>query len=135
MDINLNAEVKAVGVPTTPTVVREDRERPQVQPIAAGTESAKAALDDKALKGKRQGGRERELSREELELEVDEIQKRFDTMGTRLGFAINDEPDAVVVKVTDRKTGELLRQIPSEEVLALRAKLEDIAGLLFDKQV
>ncbi|MDH5299409.1 MAG: flagellar protein FlaG [Desulfobulbaceae bacterium] len=131
MDVNLNAEVKTVGVPTTPSVVREDRERPQVQPVAAGTESTRGALDDKVLKGGKQG-RERKLTREELEKEVGEIQKRFDAMGTRLGFTVNDEPDAVVVLITDKKTGEVVRQFPSEEVLALRAKLEDITGLLFD---
>jgi flagellar protein FlaG len=35
-----------------------------------------------------------------------------------------------VVKITDRATGELVRQIPMEEMLALAKSLDRLQGLL-----
>jgi flagellar protein FlaG len=40
--------------------------------------------------------------------------------------------DAPVIRVIDRKTGEVLRQIPPDEVLALKRRLGDLVGLVKD---
>ena len=37
-----------------------------------------------------------------------------------------------IIKVVDRETDEVIRQIPSEEVVRLRQRLEEVAGVLFD---
>jgi flagellar protein FlaG len=47
-----------------------------------------------------------------------------------LEFSIDDASGRTVVKVVDAETKELIRQIPSEEVLALARNLERIEGLL-----
>jgi flagellar protein FlaG len=136
MDVNVNSEVKGVGLTlVAPAVEREDRERAPVTPVAAGTNATAGALGDKELH-RRQNGRQQKdaVSAEDLAKVVEEIQNRLDAMGTRLNFALNKEPEVVVVKVTDRLSGELVRQIPSEEVLALRKKLQELSGLLFDEK-
>lgn len=142
MDVNVNSEIKGVGLTVAaPAVERADRLKSPVTPVAAGTDSTPGALGDKELhrrdgRQKQDGGqKQNDASTEDLGKVVEEIQKRLDAMGTRLNFAINKEPDAVVVKVTDRESGELVRQIPSEEVLALREKLQELSGLLFDEKV
>jgi flagellar protein FlaG len=43
--------------------------------------------------------------------------------------------EEMVVKVTHKKSGELIRQIPSEDVIRLRQKLEELTGLLFDEKI
>ncbi|SEK69660.1 flagellar protein FlaG [Nitrosovibrio tenuis] len=50
--------------------------------------------------------------------------------GSSLQFNIDAETDRVVVKITDSATGELLRQIPMEEMLALAKSLDQLQGLL-----
>ena len=135
MDVNVNSEVKGVGLTVVaPAVEREDRQRSPVTPVAAGTDSAPGTLGDKELHRRDSGRKPNNVSAEELAQAVEEIQNRLDAMGTRLNFAVNKEPDAVVVKVTDRLSGELVKQIPSEEVLALRKKLQELSGLLFDEK-
>ena len=47
------------------------------------------------------------------------------------GHEINDKTKDVVVKVFSEDSGELIRQIPSEEVVALRERLADLIGVLF----
>jgi flagellar protein FlaG len=48
-----------------------------------------------------------------------------------LEFHTDAETGRVVVKITDSATGELVRQIPMEEMLALAKSLDRLQGLLF----
>lgn len=48
-----------------------------------------------------------------------------------LYFSIDEESGETVVKVTDHESGEVIRQIPSQEVLAIAHSLEKAQGLLF----
>lgn len=45
-------------------------------------------------------------------------------------FEIDSETDRVVVKVVDRTSGELIRQMPSEEVLRIAKLMGRFAGVL-----
>lgn len=127
MDVNLSADVKGFGVPAAPAVEREQKTKPQVAPVDSGGDSSKAALDEKA---QRQQGAV--MSVEDAGKMVKDIQDRLDSMGNRLNFSLREDPNAVVVQVTDRESGELVKQFPPEEVLDLRKKLDELVGLLFD---
>jgi flagellar protein FlaG len=53
-----------------------------------------------------------------------------------LEFIVKDEAGVSVVRVTNRKSGELIRQIPGDEVIDLARKLNDQEPLrLFSAQV
>ncbi len=52
-----------------------------------------------------------------------------------LQFSIQQDTGQTVVRVVDKDSGELIRQIPPQELLDLASKLEDMMGILFDKQV
>lgn len=60
----------------------------------------------------------------------------------QLNFSVDDASNKPVVKVTDANSGEVIRQIPSEEVLELSERLKDLqtdvgnaVGILFNRQV
>jgi len=48
-----------------------------------------------------------------------------------INFAIDDGSGRVVVKVTDASSGDVIRQIPSEEALRLAENLSEVRSLLF----
>ena len=48
-----------------------------------------------------------------------------------LDFSVDDGSGQVVVKVTDSNSGDVIRQIPSEEALQLAENLSDVRSLLF----
>ena len=50
-----------------------------------------------------------------------------------LGFSYDSSKQSAVIKVTDLKSGEVVRQIPSEEVLRVAHKLDELKGMLFNK--
>ena len=53
--------------------------------------------------------------------------------GRQLSFDFDDSSKTLLVKVTD-KTGEVLRQIPSKEILNLHQRLESLVGMIIDKK-
>lgn len=48
-----------------------------------------------------------------------------------LQFSVDDDSGQTIIKVIDRETDEVVRQIPSEEVLRLRKRLEEASGIIF----
>lgn len=47
-----------------------------------------------------------------------------------LAFKVDETSGQAVVTVLDRDTGDVIRQMPSEEALALAEKLSEVTGLL-----
>jgi flagellar protein FlaG len=45
-------------------------------------------------------------------------------------FSIDEDTDTTVVKIVDRNTQEVIRQIPSEEMLEIAKALDRLQGLL-----
>ena len=77
--------------------------------------------------------REASESRDDLGLAVSDIHLSFvQSVKRNLNFSIDDSSGQVVVKVIDGDSGEVVRQIPSEEVLKLAARLDDVRSVLFE---
>ncbi|MDH4134607.1 MAG: flagellar protein FlaG [Gammaproteobacteria bacterium] len=51
-----------------------------------------------------------------------------------LQFQVDKDTNHVVVRVVDSESGEVIRQMPSEEVLAVAHNLEKAQGLLFNEK-
>ncbi|MFA3790635.1 flagellar protein FlaG [Aliiglaciecola sp. SL4] len=76
-----------------------------------------------------------------IESAVSEISDFLQTSNRQLSFSVDEKSERQVVKVTDSESGEVIRQIPTEEVLALSEKIKDLqsdvgsaVGVLFNKQ-
>lgn len=65
---------------------------------------------------------------------VSSIQQFVQTVQRNLNFSLDDSTGRVVVKVTDGVSGEVIRQIPSEEALRLAESLEQARSLLFQAE-
>lgn len=53
-----------------------------------------------------------------------------ETLNSSLNFTVDNETGKTVVKVMDSETQEVLRQIPSEEMLAIAKAVDKLKGLL-----
>lgn len=74
-------------------------------------------------------------SREDIEAAVGNIQEFVQSVRRNINFSLDDSTERVVVKVTDALSGEVIRQIPSEEALKLAESLSEARSLLFTAQV
>ena len=138
MDVNLNTEVKAYGIPTVPVVERDDATKPQIAPVQADAAPTNAKLDDKALHDKQKKGSVDgiKMTKADAEKLIAQVQSRLDAIGGNLSLGLTEyQPTKdIVVQVKDNTTNKLIRQFPSEELLKLKARLEDLVGILFNEK-
>jgi len=68
---------------------------------------------------------------------VEALNEYMDVLQTNLGFSIREDLDhhPVVVEIKNRQTDELVKQIPSEELLAIMEKMKELNGIIFDQSV
>lgn len=62
------------------------------------------------------------------------IAKTIQSLSRNLEFSVDETSGRPIVKVIDKETRELIRQIPSEEVLAIAKALDKFQGLLIQQQ-
>lgn len=62
---------------------------------------------------------------------VEPIQRINDALRPRgLEFDISEQSARIITRVIDRETGDVIRQIPAEEVLLMAERLEELQGQL-----
>lgn len=73
-------------------------------------------------------------SAEEVKQSVEKINNTIQTMSRNLQFSVDGDTKMKVVKVIDTTTKQVIRQIPTEEVLAIAKTLDKLQGLLLSEK-
>ena len=76
-----------------------------------------------------------QVDSEEVKQAALEINHPIKSLNDHLQFSVDDTTKSVVVKLIDGDTGKVLRQIPPEEILRLRAYYREHEGLLVNTAV
>lgn len=72
---------------------------------------------------------------DEVKAAAERLQTVIETAtGRQLDFALNDRFKELVVRISDRKTGEVLKEFPSKEFMKLRERLDDLIGIFVDEK-
>ncbi|PCJ40842.1 MAG: hypothetical protein COA71_09570 [SAR86 cluster bacterium] len=102
------------------------------------------AVGGKPLPGSGSSSSLAETKKQELNQAVKEVSGYVQNITRELNFTIDEELDRFVVTVIDRETGEVVRQIPSEDMLEIAKTLSDaqereskgvLRGVLFQADV
>lgn len=72
--------------------------------------------------------------RQPLEQAVSKIESFVQGISRDLDFTLDDSSGRMVVKVTDRASGDVVRQMPTEDALRLAESLDEARSLLFKTQ-
>ncbi|MFF2018105.1 flagellar protein FlaG [Paenibacillus sp. NPDC058177] len=75
------------------------------------------------------------LGEEHLIRTIERAVKALQGPTTTLDVSVHQKTHAIMVKVLNKDTGELIREIPPEKTLDLVAKMMEIAGILVDEKV
>ncbi len=120
--------------PAAVNVSRTKKERPnnEVNDVskaseAAAQETAKAAAAQETVKAaSAQEAAKAAVDMQELEDAVSDANKAMESMDRSLQFTVDEGTERIVVKVIDDSTGEVVRQIPPEEILKLAAHFKEM---------
>ncbi|MGQ8366369.1 flagellar protein FlaG [Glaciecola sp. 1036] len=87
------------------------------------------ALEEKKLK-ENLANADKEKREEKVNISeaIGDISEFLRARGTELAFSIDNGTSRQVVTVMDKQTGDVIRQIPSEEVLDFAARIQELAA-------
>ena len=131
--------IQPISQPQPQMPSRRDESSP-VEPVQATSKSEASsesttqteARSEKARAAQEDRQQEENLSQETL----DEISKDLETLhAVGLNFTQHEGTGRTMVRITNRDTEEVIREIPVKEVLDLAAKIEEMVGMLFDETV
>lgn len=71
----------------------------------------------------------------QIDQALDEVRKAIAPVAQELMFSVDNDTGRTVIKVIDSSTNEVIKQIPSEEILAIAKALDRLQGLLVRQEV
>jgi flagellar protein FlaG len=78
-------------------------------------------------------GGDADASAAQVKQMVAEMQSQLDSMNISLQYSFYGEHDTkIAVKVVNKGTGEVIREIPSKEMQALQSKMSELCGMIFN---
>ena len=95
---------------------------------------AAAPLTSQFVPGAENSEKAQNASRDEVQGAAQRISDFVAPLNDSIQFSVDDKSGEMVIKVIDRETDEVLRQIPSEEALNIANALDKLQGLLIKSQ-
>lgn len=73
------------------------------------------------------------LFTEEVDSAVAAFNEVFKQANVGVSYLVDKKTGDLVIKLVDRDTQKVLRQIPPDQILAMRQRLEELLGVIFDQ--
>ncbi len=103
----------------------------QVQPMAGALRKLQRGVDQQVQDAQEK----RDVKPEELQKLIEEVKKKFDMLSKYLKIDIDQELEIPVVKIMERDTNRVIRQIPPDDLLELMKRIDQLLGLLMEREV
>lgn len=101
---------------------------PRAVENASSSRPAPIRLQDNSQTG------ESQISRQDVANAVKATNEFVGSINDALQFSIDDDTGKTIVKVIDSNTQEVIKQIPSEEMIAIAKALDKLKGLLLQQK-
>ncbi|WP_193726653.1 flagellar protein FlaG [Paenibacillus guangzhouensis] len=62
------------------------------------------------------------------------VNKALKGLDTRLEYKFHDKTGDMIVKIINADTNEIVREVPSEKIVDLIVKLQELSGLIIDEK-
>ena len=73
-------------------------------------------------------------SAQEISQALDEVRSALAPVAQNLLFSVDEDTGRTIIKVVDKATDEVIKQIPSEEIIAIAKAVDRLQGLLVKQQ-
>jgi flagellar protein FlaG len=97
---------------------------------------AKTGEGSQYAQSSRKSGGNGDPSPEQVKEIVSDMQGQLDSMNVSLQYSLYGQNGRnVAIKVVDKATGDVIREIPPKEMQALQEKMSELVGMIFNKSV
>jgi len=115
MNVNTQANIQSAGI-NSPSFENQTQVQEKFNRIAQKETSSSAS----------------EITKENAKEIVDALSELSETLQTKLNFSVHEQTNDIVVKVIEKDTDRVIRQIPPEEMIELHEKMKDLSGFLLN---
>ncbi len=101
------------------------------------TEQAKSISQqavNKVVEAKKVKESEEKKNTMPLEKAVQKSNETAAVMSSQVRFEVDSQTKDVIVKVINKETGDVIREIPSEEMVRLASRVKELRGLIFNEE-
>lgn len=114
-------------------------ETPESAASNSTQEAAKVDLSTKVVDNAQEKGQSGSEQGREQSASNDQIRKAVEQMNRNLAnseavFGIHEETNRVTIKIVDKDTKEVIKELPPEKTLDMIARVWDMAGILVDER-
>ena len=115
--------------------------KPEAVSAAEGIAAVKRAseqvanVSDSLASQKNRASEEIQAVQAKLDEIVSHLNVKMEVRDKSLNFSVDEVSNRVMVTVTDKVSGEVVRQVPSEAILKVAHNIEALKGVLFDKNI
>ncbi len=102
--------------------------------ITEAPDVIKTTTGTQAGSGQGQSQNQNPATEDQIKEAVKQVNTKLKAHRTRCEFSYHEETNRVSIKVFDRDTEKLIREIPPEETLEMVEKIWEIAGILIDEK-
>ena len=74
------------------------------------------------------------LNEKDLKKAVDRLNKFVETDNVRVEYDIHPQFKDIMIRIVDKKTGDVITEVPPKKILDMVAKMCELAGMIFDKK-
>jgi len=106
---------------------------PRIRPVKSTEATVFRKEDNEEKQEKRREGL-KELDTDTVREVAERTQALLDDLSIRLDLEVYEETGDMIIRIFNRETEELIREIPPEELLEVHKRIADLRGILFDKK-
>ena len=64
---------------------------------------------------------------------VDNFEKFVNDIQVDLRYEVDEKTDDIIIKIFEKDTDKLIKQIPAEAILKLKQRINDLLGIIYDE--
>jgi flagellar protein FlaG len=111
--------------------LNQQQVQPQTQPVDGTLKKLQREVEQQVQDTQEK----RDIKPEELQKLIEEVKRKFDMLSKYLKIDIDRELEMPVVKIMERDTNKVIRQIPPDYLLELMKRIDQLLGLLVEREV
>ncbi|MCQ2518567.1 MAG: flagellar protein FlaG [Lachnospiraceae bacterium] len=77
---------------------------------------------------------QQQLNPEQIKKAVEDVNKKITNQNSELQFGIHEGTNRITIKVIDKETKKVIKELPPEKTLDMIAKAWELAGIMVDER-
>ena len=134
--MTVQAQGRAVQKTQAPVQAEKPESADSSVQAAEKVDQTTSIVENAREKGKsengEQQGKEQQASNEQVRKAVEQLNKNM--ANSEAVFGIHEGTNRVTIKIVDKSTKEVIRELPPEKTLDMIARVWDMAGILVDEK-